>query len=197
MPYQARNANSVLIPILMFLAVAPALADASTTIRNIAPTHHSAPAGTSLAAISAAIKLAANAHGWIITEETPGTIQASLRIRTHIAMVTIGYDESNYWIEYRDSTNLDYNPDDRKKTRTMRAIKGPRIHRNYNIWVAQLAESIMDHARTPPKSLPAAPALCENVLLIADELEKLDALRERGVLTQGEFSRQKTKLLAQ
>jgi hypothetical protein len=34
-------------------------------------------------------------------------------------------------------------------------------------------------------------------ILIADELEKLDALREGGVLTQEEFDKQKAKLLAQ
>ncbi len=197
MSIRTRNAISVLIPILMFFVLAPTLGAASSTIRNIAPTHHFAPAGTPLATISAAIKLAANAHGWIITQETPGTMLATLRIRTHKAIVTIGFDESNYWIEYRDSTNLDYNPNDRKKTRTMRAIKGPRIHRNYNIWIAQLAESIMDYARYPPKSFPTTDTNCENLLLIADELGKLDALRERGVLTREEFNRQKAKLLAQ
>jgi len=31
--------------------------------------------------------------------------------------------------------------------------------------------------------------------MIADELEKLDALRQRGVLTQQEFDAQKAKLL--
>jgi hypothetical protein len=33
-------------------------------------------------------------------------------------------------------------------------------------------------------------------LPIADELDKLDKLRRRGVLTQEEFDQQKTKLLA-
>jgi hypothetical protein len=31
--------------------------------------------------------------------------------------------------------------------------------------------------------------------MIADELDKLDALRQRGVLTQQEFDEQKAKLL--
>jgi hypothetical protein len=33
--------------------------------------------------------------------------------------------------------------------------------------------------------------------MIADELEKLDALRERGILTQEEFDQLKAKFLAQ
>ena len=41
----------------------------------------------------------------------------------------------------------------------------------------------------PPNQSNASP------LLVADELDKLDKLRLRGVLTQGEFDQQKAKLL--
>jgi hypothetical protein len=45
--------------------------------------------------------------------------------------------------------------------------------------------------QNPPERSSGSP------LLIADELEKLDKLRQRGLLTQGEFDQQKAKLLAQ
>jgi len=195
--YRTLNCVVLLIAVLMLSGLAPPIAAASTTIRNIAPTPHSAPVGTPLAAISAAVRLAANQQGWIITEEMPGVMQASLRVRTHTAMITIGFDESNYWIDYRDSVNLDYNPNDRRKTKTRRAMKGPRIHRNYNLWVAQLAEGIADQAKSPPSPNLTDSAPSVNPILIADELEKLNALRERGILTQEEFDQQKAKLLAQ
>ena len=93
--------------------------------------------------------------------------------------------------------NLDYNPKSRRATRTSREIKGPRIHRNYNLWVESLAKSIELNAETPPNSYLTDTVPSETPILIADELEKLDSLRERGVLTQEEFDRQKAKLLAQ
>jgi hypothetical protein len=196
MSYRTRNRVILLVAVLMLSGLAPPFAAASTTIRNVAPTPHSAPVATSLATISASIRLAANNRGWIITEEAPGIMLASLHVRTHTAMVTIGFDESNYWIEYRDSVNLDYNPNDRRKTKTRRAMKGPRIHRNYNTWVAELATNIETQTKFPPKPNLTGPAPSVNLILIADELEKLDSLRERGILTQEEFDQQKAKLLA-
>ena len=119
-----------------------------------------------------------------------------LRLRTHTAVVKIGFDQSKYWIDYSDSTNLDYDPDDRRKTKTRRGVKGPRIHKNFNKWVRLLADSIEDHMKTPRSAARAERTRTHSPIMIADELEKLDALRERGVLTQEEFDQQKAKLLA-
>ena len=80
--------------------------------------------------------------------------------------------------------------------RNRRGIKGPRIHSNYNIWIDQLAKRIAIHTKVPPKSNLTDTAPSRNFILIADELEKLDALRERGVLSQEEFEQQKIRLLA-
>ena len=101
--------------------------------------------------------------------------------------------ELNFWIDYKDSKNLDYNPKDlmgRDRGKRRIVTKGPRIHPNYNRWVAELADQIRLQMQNPPKRSNASP------LLIADELDKLDKLRLRGVLTQGEFDQQKAKLLA-
>ncbi len=194
---KTRISITVNIFLVFLMGVVPALAAASTTIRNVPPTRHFAPIGTPLVRIAAAIKLAADEEGWHIGGEAPGVIQALLRVRTHRASVTIGFDELNFWIDYLDSSNLDYSPDGRKKTKTRNEVKGPRIHRNYNRWVDQLAKSISIHTRVPPESMSTDTVPARSPILIADELEKLDALRQRGVLSQEEFDQQKTKLLAQ
>jgi hypothetical protein len=54
-----------------------------------------------------------------------------------------------------------------------------------------LADQITLQMQNPPERSNASP------LRIADELDKLEELRQRGVLTQGEFDQQKAKLLAQ
>ena len=170
---------------------------ANASIRNIPPTPHFAPAGTPMEDLALAIKMAAAAENWDVLSETTGNISLQLEIRNHRANVIVGYDESRYWIDYSDSFNLDYSPNDwRRAGKNSRTVKGPRIHHNYNIWVKQLSSAIAAHAKAPPKAVAADPVSSGELLLIADEIEKLNALRERGVLTQQEFDQQKAKLLS-
>jgi hypothetical protein len=74
--------------------------------------------------VANAIKAAALESGWELENDGPGQMQATLRRRSHVAVVTIIYDASGYRIEYKDSTNLDH--------------EGDRIHRGYNRWVRNL-----------------------------------------------------------
>jgi hypothetical protein len=74
--------------------------------------------------VANAIKAAALQSGWELEADGPGQMQATLRRRSHVAVVTIIYDASGYRIEYKDSTNLDH--------------EGDRIHRGYNKWVRKL-----------------------------------------------------------
>ncbi len=178
--------------VLFVLLLAPVIVTAaqkSETIENMAPWPHLAPIGTSPDRIVASIAAAAEDQGWRVIGETPGVVTAILVRRTHEAVVTIGYDELNFWIEYTDSKNLNYDAKDRVRRKKV-VTKGPRIHPSYNRWVAELADQIVLRMQDPPKSSSGSP------LLISDELEKLDALRQRGVLTQGEFDQQKARLLA-
>ncbi|MEE3327567.1 MAG: SHOCT domain-containing protein [Myxococcota bacterium] len=192
---------SVFATLLLLATLSPtsAHADRTASIRNIPPTPLHAPAGTPLADIAAAIRSAADSEQWIIVGESPGSMTARLHIRAHTATVTIQYTESTYQIDYLDSQNLDYKPDDLvlfgsyKSKR--KSINGPRIHNNYNIWVEDLGDSIEAYSYNPPKAESPKGAARPNPILIADELEKLDALRQRGVLTQEEFDQQKAKLL--
>jgi len=185
--------------LLGLLSPTSASADRTATIQNIPVTPHNAPAGTPQADIAAAIRTAADLEGWDIVGESPGSMTARLRIRKHTATVFIQYNESDYQIDYLDSHNLDFEPDDLRKSqpgkRKLKIIKGPRIHDNYNVWVRDLAGSIEAYSRNPPRAESIGGATPNNPTMIADELDKLDALRKRGVLTQEEFDRQKAKLL--
>ena len=190
--YRLRVATLYLV--LMFSSVGSIGAAVLDSIRNIPPTAHDAPPGTPLADIAEAIKAAADDEGWTITIEEPGLMHASLLIRRHSASVIIRYDESNYSIDYEDSINLNYRPDDYAGRRNMRVVmKGPRIHSNYNVWVDRFAKRIEMVAMHPPKAKPRT----SNPLFVADELEKLAGLLRQGLLSREEFDRQKAKLLAQ
>ncbi len=200
------RSRSRVVTIMLFLMLSlfgAQEAVASESIRNVPPTPHDAPAHTPAADVGAAIKLAAEDQGWEISHEEPGVLQALLQIRRHTSMVTIRYDETNYSIDYKDSINLDYNPNDSADGRmgynknwvgNRRVVKGPRIHRNYNIWVDRLKRRIEYRAKNPPKAKPMKKTVIP--VFVADELEKLAALLEQGVLTQDEFDAQKAKLLA-
>ena len=193
---RSRNRLVVLAFLLTLSTIDPPLAAASVTIRDIPPSPHFAPLGTPLPDLAAAVALAVTEEGWLVSSEAPGVIQATLYIRSHEAIVNIGFDETNFWIETEDSINLNYNPSGRMGTRTRKAIEGPRIHRNYNVWVGKLAKRISIRLKNPPSRDQANTAAPLNPLLIADEIEKLDGLRKRGVLSQREFDEQKAKLLA-
>jgi len=182
-------------PAVLFVPLlAPAIATAaksSKTVENISPRFHLAPVGTSAAQRVAAITAAAQDEGWRVVDEAPSIVTVILLRRSHEAVVTIGYDELNFWIDYKDSKNLNYNPKDltgRVGSRRSIVTKGPRIHPNYNRWVAELADQIALQMQKPPERTSVSPTL------IADELDKL---RQRGVLTQREFDEQKSRLLAQ
>lgn len=177
------------------------VSSASETIRNVPPAPHGAPETSSLDDIARAIVQAAGERQWYGGIERDGVIVVSTIVRTHRAVVEIGFDERNFWIDYRDSSKLDYNPNDltrfeRGSGSPKRVIqKGPRIHANYNLWVAELAHNVAartQHILTSVRTREGG----TGPVLIADELEKLDQLRQRGVLTQHEFDAQKAKLLA-
>ena len=176
----ALNANAVL---------------ASETIRNIPRTPHFASPTTPIESIAAAIKLAAGDYQWRILEEQEGELLASVFVRQkHRATVRIGFDEASYWIDYVDSENLDFSPNDRRlvtsKNRGV-VIKGPRIHRNYNRWVANLARQIEVRMQAPPEvDIQPSPTFS-----VADEIEKLDDLKQRGVLSSEEFNELKKGIL--
>jgi hypothetical protein len=79
--------------------------------------------------VKAAIVRAGTALGWLMKEEGPGKIVATINLRKHTANVEIPYSASDYSINYRDSINLDAGTDGT-------------IHKNYNGWIQNLNRGI-------------------------------------------------------
>jgi len=124
--------SSKLSNVIILSAVAILLiACAPTPIRNIdnAPVNVSS-ANYDLSDVARAIKTAGTGLGWQMKEETPGHIVGSLYLRSHVAVVDITYTLDDYSINYKDSTNLKYNPGSNS------------IHSSYNRWIGNLTKAI-------------------------------------------------------
>ena len=80
--------------------------------------------------VSKAIIRAGIGLGWQMTPQKPGVMQGRLALREHVAVVDIKYNNKSYSIDYKDSTNLNYDGAQQK------------IHRNYNGWVQNLDKAI-------------------------------------------------------
>jgi hypothetical protein len=78
--------------------------------------------------VKKAIIRAGNSLGWTMEAAKPGAIVGTLRVRDHVAVVDIPYDENSYSILYKDSQNLKHT--------------GTSIHSNYNSWVQNLDKAI-------------------------------------------------------
>lgn len=83
-----------------------------------------------LSDVTKAIQRAGVGLGWQMKEETPGHIVGKLFLRNHVAIVDITYTLDDYSVNYKDSTNLNYNPTDNT------------IHKNYNGWIQNLTRAI-------------------------------------------------------
>lgn len=83
----------------------------------------------SLEAANDAIKRAGAALGWQMKTTEPGKILATLPIRSHVAIVDVTFNQKEFSIMYRDSTNLNYT--------------GTEIHSNYNGWIQNLRNGII------------------------------------------------------
>ncbi|HXZ51968.1 MAG TPA: hypothetical protein VEH51_08195 [Burkholderiales bacterium] len=80
--------------------------------------------------VNKAIHRAGASLGWQMQDAGPGHMIGTLHLRDHVAVVDITYDTKSYSINYKDSTNLQYD-----------AQKGE-IHKNYNGWIQNLESNI-------------------------------------------------------
>ena len=78
-----------------------------------------------------AIKRAGAGLGWIVSKSSNGVAVATLNLRTHQAVITIKYSAKDYSIDYKTSTDLDYNQEENT------------IHSNYNGWILNLNNAIL------------------------------------------------------
>jgi hypothetical protein len=103
---------------------------AGTPIRNVIdapiPPH---PAAT-MENLEKAVVRAGLTLGWRMTPKGPGKVEGVLDIRKHQAIIDVTFDTKTYSITYRDSTNLDYKPENKT------------IHSNYNGWIQNLDKAI-------------------------------------------------------
>ncbi|MAZ04332.1 MAG: hypothetical protein CMN56_14460 [Sneathiella sp.] len=83
---------------------------------------------TSLDNIGTIIQTSAINRGWVVSDVQPGKMKATLRNRTHVAVIEITYTKTNYSINYVSSVDLLYD--------------GEKIHRNYNKWIRTLQNDI-------------------------------------------------------
>jgi hypothetical protein len=78
--------------------------------------------------VSKAIWTAGRRLRWQIVEVRPGEMTGTLKLRSHVAVVSILHDTSRFSITYKDSTNLLHS--------------NAEIHRNYNNWIRNLERQI-------------------------------------------------------
>lgn len=83
-----------------------------------------------LSDVTKAIQRAGAGLGWQMKEATPGHIVGTLYLRTHVAIVDITYTLDDYSINYKSSSNLNYDP------------SGNTIHKAYNGWIQNLTNAI-------------------------------------------------------
>jgi hypothetical protein len=86
------------------------------------------------AQVKQAIQSAAAAKQWVLRDQGPGRMLATLNVRgKHTVMTEITYSPEKFSVVYNDSTNMDYSPGPDGKGS---------IHPFYNRWVQDLKEAI-------------------------------------------------------
>lgn len=115
--------------VVLVLLVAVATVSCRTApVFNVVNAPFTQPA-PSLEDADSAIKRAGAALGWQMKTSEPGKILATLPIRSHVAIVDVTFNQKEFSIMYRDSTNLKYD--------------GTEIHSNYNGWIQNLRNGII------------------------------------------------------
>jgi hypothetical protein len=123
--------RSVLIPLVVVsLALAPAGCARNAPILNLEAVPVATASGKALTPpqVRSAIIAGATSLGWRVADSGPGKLEATLNLRTHMAVVDIPYSASSYSILYKRSAQLDESDG--------------RIHSNYNGWVQNLDRAI-------------------------------------------------------
>ena len=83
--------------------------------------------------VEAAIFEGCSRRGWVPTKVQDGVIDATLHVRTHVAVVQIDYNRDSFVVKYVRSDNLNYQ---------RRSDGSEVIHPNFNSWVKNLTHDI-------------------------------------------------------
>lgn len=221
-PYSRLGRSTLAIALaLSMLGLAPPAFAARLTAMESMETRvpYNAKPGVNLEALTRSVIAAVELNEWRPTFEKPGIVLAEKVTHEgkHRATVKISYDTESFIIEYVTSLNLGYrarhcesrtfgNPRMPKRN----PCYGPAIHPYYNVWLRILANSIADHAALLSAGNPGPtirhllPGAREHggahdqiaPTLVADEIRRLKALADDGILTQEEYEDRKKLLLA-
>jgi uncharacterized protein YndB with AHSA1/START domain len=120
----------VLALALAFATFAPAPALAAADLidwNNVAAVTGSGKPATA-EEIKRAFVVGGARRGWTFTDTGPGTMVATLVVRTHTLVMDFSYEDGKYSLRYKNSINLDYKDEAGRKT----------IHRSYVNWNTNL-----------------------------------------------------------
>jgi hypothetical protein len=151
-------------------------------------------------------------RGWEPKKLSDGTIEDTLHIRSHTAVVHIVYTAESFRIDYADSTNL--TTSGASGTAVFSTAQNSifsagnignitnkdsgeiRIHKNYYLWTQNLATYIMQSLGEAKNKSETSNAKsdCDAV---PNKLRALEALRKEGVITTEEYQKKKQQLLQQ
>lgn len=119
-----RKTLKILIPAIALLVVGCRIAP----VYNVEQSQITTSRPVSMGEVEQTIRQAGASLGWQMVPKGPGSIEGTLLLREHRAVVDIKYDTKSYSIKYKDSSNLQYD--------------GTSIHSNYNGWVQRLDNTI-------------------------------------------------------
>lgn len=201
------------IVLMVILAITPfcAFGDNSTKLERTGETIQ-IPYKLTLKQVEDAIFDGSIRRGWEPKKLSDGTIEDTLHIRSHVAVVHVVYTADSFRIDYADSTNLTTSGAGGTATFStaqnssfsagnISAITNKdqgeiRIHKNYYLWTQNLATYIMQSLGEAKNKTEAtnAKADCDS---IPNKLRALEALRKEGVITTDEYQKKKQQLLQQ
>jgi hypothetical protein len=162
----------------------------------------------SLQEIEAAILDGSRRKGWEPKKLKDGTIEDTLHIRSHIAVVHVVYNTESFRIDYADSSNL---VTTQKATErfgsavgqytigaAINSAKGKEgeelIHKNYYVWTQGLSNYILQSLAETKKSADTAKVSAAKDS-VPNKLRELENLRKEGVITNEEYQKKKQQLL--
>lgn len=145
-----RNFRALLVACWVAMVVGPVwAAPSSVPVRDVVDQVPLRTDGRPITAemLKKAIILGGATKGWVVSEEGPGQLRASIDVRgKHQAMVGIRYGDNRYSIQYRSANNLNVevkNADQRYDATTQAMPNGTvLIHPNYNRWIGNLVQAI-------------------------------------------------------
>lgn len=189
--------------ILLLALVAPlcAFGDPYTKLVRTGETN-TIPYKLSLNEVEAAILDGSVRRGWEPKKLSDGTIEDTLHIRSHIAVVHVVYTADSFRIDYADSTNLTSKQTQADKLSPFASSTSAsqigrmdedknveRIHKNYYVWTQNLVKYIQQSLESAKKT---AETSAESV---PNKLRELENLRKEGIISNDEYQKKRQQLL--